>query len=166
MHDEDDDAVLEPPSKSELKRQANAITHMGEQLLSLSAHEVAELPYPEVIAALEACRKITKGNARKRQLQYIGKLMRNLDLTPVQALIDRFDASSNAHNLHFHQLEIWRERLLDNDPSAIDEIASSHPDLDLQHLMQLVRHALKELQKGIEPPVHFRKLFQYLKSLP
>jgi len=163
--EDDEEFEYDGPSKSQLKRDAKVLVAMGERLLTIPEDQLSHLDMPEVVAAILDTKKIKKGNARKRMLQYLGKLLRNADLTNVELLIDRFDASSVEHVTQFHQLEDWRERLIDEDKKVIGEIMAIYPDLDRQHLRALVRNAVSERRQDKQPPVHFRKLFQYLKSL-
>lgn len=153
-----------PPSRSQRKRDTQALSALGEQLLTIPAAQLELLPYPEVVAAIVECKRITKGNARKRQLGYIGKLIRQVDIEPITALLDRFDASSRAHVTHFHQLEVWRDKLVAEDKSTLGEILEQYPTIERQQLRQLVRNAVSERQKEIQPAVAFRKLFQFLKN--
>ena len=156
------------PSKSQRKRDVKAITELGAKLLDIPDAQLDKLPYPDLIEAVLTCKKITKGNARKRQVLHIGKQLRGLDLEPVYQLVDRFDASSRNHVIRFHQLEVWRDKLIRQDKQVMDEILHQLPDVDRQHLRQLVRNAINEASKietsPDKPPVHFRKLFQYLKA--
>jgi ribosome-associated protein len=153
------------PSKSQRKRDMQSLRDLGEKLLSLPADHLEQIPEPAIVSAVQECKKITKGNARKRQLQYIGKLLSKIDMTEVQDMIDRFDASTRTHVTQFHKLEQWREKLISGDNAVLDDISSKFPGVDRQHLRQLTRKAITEKEKEIEPPVQFRKLFQYLKSL-
>ena len=163
MREEEDET--EHVSKSQRKREVQAVANIGERLTELSDEHLSVLPYEDVLIAIKAFRKIRKGNARKRQLQYIGKLLRRVDTTPAIELLERYDASSKAHVLQFHQLEDWRERLLDNDPTIFSEIAAQHPEVDRQQLTQLARKAIAEKAEDRQPPVYFRQLFQFLKKL-
>lgn len=160
--DEQDD---EPLSKSQRKRDSHALRDLGERLLDVPEEQLLKLKDQDLQVAIIACKKITKGNARKRQLQYIGKLLRKSDPTEAQSLVDRMDASSRAHVQKFHQLEQWRDRLIAEDSSAVEEITSLYPQADRQRLRQLVRAAITEQAEERQPPVNYRKLFQYLKSL-
>lgn len=153
------------PSKSSRKREMQLLRDLGERLLSIPDEQLSRLSDPRLIEAVNACKKITKGNARKRQLQYIGKLLRTADADEVHRLVDRYDAGSRTHVLRFHQLEQWREALIAQEPAAMDEILAAHPQVDRQHLRQLVRNAIIERVEERQPPVHYRRLFQYLKSL-
>ena len=161
------DDLPDQPSKSQRKRELHALKDLGEQLLNIPEEQLQRLSNPDLVEAVMACKRITKGNARKRQLQYIGKLLRKDDpvVQEVRELVDRFDARSQAHVALFHQLEQWREALIEEDPTVLDDIANEYPQVDRQHLRQLTRQAIDERNAAREPPVHFRKLFQYLKSL-
>ena len=160
MHEEE-----EPISKSQRKRDVQGITSLGERLCELTDEQLLPLPYPDVITAIRSYRKISKGNAKKRQLQYIGKLLRKLDTDPVIELLERYDSSSRSHVMQFHELETWRERLVDGDESAINEIAERYPTFDRPQLRALTRKAIDERNRESTPPVQFRKLFQFLKQL-
>lgn len=160
----------EQPSKSQRKRDMQALRDLGEKLVQLTDDQLAPLMQPKILSAIQDCRKITKGNARKRQLQYIAKLLRTADIHDVKNLVDRYDASSRSHLRQFHQLEKWREHLLAGDYQALDEIGTEYPDLDRQFLKQLTRKAIKERElqekeQNPSAPIQFRKIFQYLKSL-
>jgi ribosome-associated protein len=160
-----EDDEWDGPSKSQLKRDAKALVGLGEKLLVVPEDQLQQIGLPDVVNAVLEAKKITKGNARKRQLQYVGKLLRNADLTEVHQLVDRFDASSTEHVTKFHQLENWRERLIEEDNQVIGEIMAVYPDVDRQQLRSLSRNAIAERKADKQPPVHFRKLFQYLKTL-
>lgn len=164
-HDTDDEDLYDGPSKSQLKRDAKALVALGEKLLHIPEAQLKQTGLPDVVNAILETKKITKGNARKRQLQYVGKLLRNADLTEVNQIVDRFDASSTEHVTKFHQLEEWRERLIAEDNQVVGEIMAVYPEVNIQQLRSLSRNAVNERRAEKQPPVHFRKLFQYLKSL-
>lgn len=160
----------EQPSKSRRKRDMQELRDLGEKLAQFKDDQLAPLMEPKVLEAIQQCRKITKGNARKRQFQYIAKLLKDVDISEVRNLVDRYDASSKSHLRQFHQLEKWREQLISGNYHALDEIGSQYPDLDRQYIRQLTQKAIqeRELQENEQnsgAPVQFRKLFQYLKSL-
>lgn len=165
MDEESEEFEYDGPSKSQLKRDAKALVELGERLLTIPEDQLPQIELPDVVTAILETKKIKKGNARKRQLQYVGKLLRNSDLTHLEHLIARFDASTDEHATKFHRLEDWRERLIDEDKTVLPEIIEVYPDLDRQHIRALVRNAINERLKEKYPPVHFRKLFQYLKTL-
>ena len=162
MPDEEFDA--EQPSKSQRKREMHALRELGEELLNVPQDKLKQLSDQRVVEAVLACKKITKGNARRRQLSYIGKLMRTTDVAEVQALIDELHAGTRAHVTQFHRLEQWREGLIDEDPATMEEVCSEFPAIDRQQLRQLVRSAIAERAEAREPPIYFRRLFQFLKE--
>jgi len=152
------------PSKSQLKREMDALQSLGEQLLAMSAERVARIALPESLAeALREARRLTKHEAKRRQMQYIGRLMRDVDPAPIQAALDEFHGISAAANARHHAVERLREQLL-ADESVLGKIAEKHRSADLQHLRQLRRNALKEQAAG-KPPRAFRELFRILRSL-
>ncbi|MEX2489040.1 MAG: ribosome biogenesis factor YjgA [Pseudomonadales bacterium] len=153
----------EPKSKTQQKREMQSLKHLGERLLDLPEEQLQSIGDPGLLEAVTECKRITKGNARKRQIQYIGKLMRSADVDRVQQLIDRYDSSTKTHTIQFHKLERWRQELIDEDMQVIDEIIRECPNVDRQHLKQLTRNAINERERQESQPVHFRKLFQYLK---
>lgn len=166
----DEDDLIEPwqsderLSKSQRKRDMHALRDLGEKLLSVPEDQLRSLSDTDIVEAVLECKKITKGNARKRQLQYIGKLMRSANVDEIRELLDQLDSSSSAHVAQFHRLEQWRERLIDEDPDAMAEVLAACPGIDRQHLRQLIRSAIAERNEARDPPVCFRRLFQYLKE--
>ena len=142
---------IEPFSKSQQKQNAKDITDLGNQLAQLSEVQLSALPYPEIEAAIKEYKRITKGNARKRQMLYIGKLLRQVDLAAIEDLIDRYDSSSDAHRLLIHQFESWRLRLLASDPLVITELGERYSALDRQALRTIVRDAQAEQAAVAQP---------------
>lgn len=155
----------EPISKSQRKRDANAAQDLGKNILSLSQDAQNSIELPEsLVKALNDARKIKKNSALKRQLQYIGKLMRHLDIEPIQEqylkLTNHYDKDIKA----LHHLENWRDRLLAEGDKALEELLKEAPDADRQHLRQLIRQSMKET-KLKKPPKSAREIFKYLKGL-
>ena len=152
------------PSKSELKRQMLQLQELGKKLLTLNSKQLQSLPLTEELAAaLTEYHRIKSHEARRRQLQRIGKLIRSLDHESLARGVDLFDASSEAHAQHFQQLELWRERLI-NEDAAVAEFIQQWPGCDQQKLRQLIRNARKELSAG-KPPAQARKLFRFLREI-
>jgi len=113
-------------------------------------------------ALLEA-QRITKHEAKRRQMQYIGKIMRTVDATPLRAALDEINGVSKVATIRQHQLERLRTRLME-DEAVFSEVARDYPNADMQHLRQLRRNALKEAQLG-KPPRSYRELFRELRAL-
>lgn len=152
------------PSKSALKRAMTELQDLGEELVGLSADQLKKIDLPDDLReAVRAARRITQHEARRRQMQYIGKLMRSTDPEPIQAALDEINGVSAAAVARQHALERLRTRFLE-DEKVIAEIAAAHPDADLQQLRQLRRNALKEQELG-KPPRAFRELFRVLREL-
>lgn len=152
------------PSKSAAKREMTALQDLGEELVALSRDRIKKIDLPENLrdAILEA-QRITSHGAIRRQMQFIGKLMRDVDPAPIRAVLDEINGVSAAANARMHALERLRTRFLE-DEKVIGEIADAHPAADLQHLRQLRRNALKEQELG-KPPRAFRELFRVLRDL-
>ena len=154
----------EKPSKSALKRAMNDLQALGAELVALSTDQLKKIDLPEDLReAVRDAQRFTQHEAHRRQLQYIGKLMRNLDAAPIRAALDDLKGLSAAANARMHALERLRTRFLE-DEAVIGEIAAAHPQADLQYLRQLRRNALKEQQLG-KPPRAFRELFRQLREL-
>lgn len=160
------DTDPERPSKSQKKREMNALQDLGESLVALSADQLKKIDLPDDLrAAVRDAQRFGSHGARRRQMQYIGKLMRAIEPAPIQAALDEINGVSAAANARLHWLERQRQRLLENE-TVIGEIAREYPGTDIQHLRQLRRNALKEQeQEQGKPPRAFREIFQVLKNL-
>jgi ribosome-associated protein len=155
----------QPPSKSQLKRDAHALQQLGVALLGIPEQDWLTLNLPEtLVRALRDAKQTPSHGARKRQLQFIGKLMRNIDPEPVQRYFERLRLDTRQQAQRQHALEDWRDRMLAQGDSAIDAYLSDHPGADRQQLRQLVRQAKKE-QAGNKPPRSSRALFRYLREV-
>jgi ribosome-associated protein len=157
----------ERPSKSELKRQMNELQKLGEQLVDEPRDRVKRVPMPdEVRDAILMCQTITNHEGRRRQLQYVGKMMRTLnedEVAAIQRTIDSWKGASKAETAALHALERRREKLLADD-KALTQLLSEHPELDGQQMRTLIRNARKE-QADNKPPKAYREIFQILKEL-
>ena len=150
-------------SKSQRKRDVEALQAMGAELVKLSADRVKKLDLPEDLrqAVLE-CQRITSHGALRRQMQYIGKVMRKVDPEPIAEQLAEIRGESNVAKARFHGIERWRTRLLEND-DALTEWLGRHPGSDAQQLRQLIRNARKEAELG-KPPKSSRELFKVLRD--
>ncbi len=154
----------ERPSKTRLKRDMHELQELGAALVALSAEQIAAMELPERLhdAVLEA-RRMTKFEARRRQLQYIGKLMRFVDPAPIRERLAAWKSVSAAETAQLHLAERWRERLL-VDEGACTELLQQYACGDTQRLRTLIRSAREERQ-GNRPPHNYRALFQFLRDL-
>jgi len=165
MNHEDHEEELDlPPSKTKIKQQMHDLQDIGEQLVALSKDQLKEVDIPETLrdAILEA-KRITKFGAVKRQMQYIGRLMREVDAAPIIAKLDVWGGKSHQHIAYLHRVERWRDRLLESD-AALTELLADHPDADAQRLRTLIRNAHKEKELN-KPPKNYREIFQVLREM-
>lgn len=164
-NEQSDDATTRPPSKSQRKRDSDALQDLGAALVALSKERLAKIEMSDTLRdAVREAQRLTKNEAKRRQQQYIGKLMRTEDPAPIQAALDAISGASNAENERMHHIERLRLKLLDDEAAALDEITATHPNADVQHLRQLRRNAVKEKEQN-RPPRAFREIFQVLKTL-
>lgn len=159
----------EAPSRSQLKREAEAVQALGRQLVELPASRYAavmgKLELPEALReAIATCRGINARGGRKRQLQYIGKLMRGIDVAPIRKALDALEGKDAEQNALLHRLERWRERLIAEGDAALAELVNEFPGADRQPLRQLVMKARKERDEA-KPPAAARALFKALREL-
>lgn len=153
-----------PPSKTQRKKQMTALQDLGAELIELSEQQLAQIGLPDNLHdAVIAARQVNKFEARRRQLQYIGKLMRTVDAGPIRAQLDIWKATSREHISWLHQIERWRERLL-ADEAALQELAGECPHADIQQLRTLIRNTLREREMH-KPPKSYRALFQSLREI-
>jgi ribosome-associated protein len=153
-----------PPSKTQIKKQMHELRDLGEELTDLSKDQLAQLDIPENLRdAVREMHRINKFGAQRRQLQYIGKLMRDVDPAPIVAKLNAWKGYSQQHTAYMHQLERWRDRLLESD-TALTELLADHPETDVQRLRALIRNAQKEQVAG-KPPKNYREIFQVLKEI-
>ncbi len=165
MNDETDineDALL--PSKSQLKRESEALQKIGEQLIALKPQDLDSMQLPEKLdAAVREARRLNARSGLKRQKQYIGKIMREIDSDAVIRQLQHIRHRHDASNAAFKKTEYWRDRLISDDRQALTEVLQQFPNMDRQHINQLVRQAKKEATAD-KPPAAARKLFRYLRE--
>jgi len=156
---------MEDKSKSERKREMTALQELGERILELPQEQLNEIGMPrELRDAVLLAKSLNSHSALRRQMQYIGVLMRRIGPEPVRQAINEIDKGQKRKAREFQQLELLRDRLLEGDDAVFEEIVSRFPDADIQKLRQLVRSACKE-EKGEKPPKQSRALFRYLREL-
>ncbi|MCB1668789.1 MAG: ribosome biogenesis factor YjgA [Porticoccaceae bacterium] len=162
--DEQPDALEPEKSKSELKREMLALQKIGEDIANLPNAQFIQIPLEETLReALELFRRLKNREGRRRQMQYIGKLMRVADTDLILAKLDLFRKDGETYRRHFHRIEKWRDKIIENGDDAVNQLLSEEPQLDRQHLRQMVRQSQKELSQN-KPPAASRKLFQYLRD--
>ena len=161
---QDDQEEFETKSKSQVKRELHALQDIGEQLTRLNNSQLARFDLPEaVLSAILDCQSISSYGARKRQLKYIGKLLRDVDMDDAIQRLNLLTQHKAQDAQALHKLENWRERLINEGDAALSELLTEYPEIDRQHLRQLLRSIDKETKQN-QPPKSYRKLFQYLKE--
>lgn len=170
MHNSDDFQNHEefdgdqPKSKTRLKQEMQQLQDLGKRLTELNATKLAEVPMDaELEDAIATYHRIKSHEARRRQLQFIGKLMRDADVDAIEAVLNRHK-EQDLQRLRFDRLaEEWRDRLLDQGNEALSTFFNEHPSADHQQLRNLLREAGKEKASN-KPPTNQRKLFRYLRD--
>jgi ribosome-associated protein len=153
-----------PPSKTRRKAEMDALQNLGEELLRVDPARLAEIALPErLIEALEAARRITQREARRRQLQFIGRLMREIDPGPIRARLAQWSDAPNREKARLHAIERWRERLL-ADARGLDDLSAEFPDADRATFAALVERTHREHIRRAAPRA-YRELFRALAAL-
>lgn len=151
-------------SKTRRKKTMLDLQYLGEELTSLNREQLDQLALPQALReAIDEAKRLTKFGARRRQLQYIGRLMREMDAQPIRDKLDALRGSSRTHAVWLHKLERWRDQLL-TEQNALAQLAAEHPNADLQPLRILVRKAQAEVHAG-KPQKSYREIFQELRKL-
>ena len=151
-------------SKTQRKREMQALQNLGEELVALSPDKLAGLDLPARLldAVLEA-KRISKFGALRRQMQYLGRLMRDADADVIRSQLDAWKGTSVAETARLHAIERWRTRLI-GDELALGELLDQFPRADAQRLRSLIRNVKREAAAG-KPPKSFRELFQELREI-
>ena len=161
--DPEDGGADDRPSKTQRKKDMHALQSLGEELVELKADRLAAVDLPEELRdAVQEARRITSHEGRRRQLQYIGRLMREVDPEPIRAKLAGWAGQSREATAREHEIAAWRDRLIEDD-GAFTEFSSRCPGADLQHLRTLARHARADRGAG-RPPRHYRELFRELRA--
>lgn len=154
----------EGPSKSELKRQSTALQKIGKTLVDMPFDKVKRSPAsPELLEAIRECQRIRSHEGRRRQLQYIGKLMRDEDGERLEKWINGETLDQRLEVTRMHAAEAWRDRLI-AEPTLLAEFIRHYPDALDADLHTLIRNARTEKERN-KPPKAARELYQIIKTL-
>ena len=166
MNSHEDDGQDDVVSKSQIKREMLALQDLGRELLEADRKLLEKCALPDkVTAAIEEYRRLPNAHgARKRQIQYIGKLMRDIDISAIEDALHKSKQNAAIENRRFQQLEVLRDQLLAGNEDSLNQLILDYPDLEIQHLRQLIRQSQKEQLAG-KPLASSRKLFRYLREL-
>lgn len=164
-HQPDDEDIDDGPSKSLLKRQSTELQQLGESLIELAPNELDALELPEKLRdAIDIAKRITAHGGLYRQKQFIGKLMRKIDVEPIRAALEAKRLVQRTELLRFRRVEQWRDRLLSDDANALPQLLEEHPGADRNQLERLLARARHEHQRK-QVPASARELFAILRAL-
>lgn len=151
-------------SKTKMKKHMNELQDLGMELTKLSNETLKKINLPpELYEAVCMHKKITSNGALKRQTQYIGRLMRDVDAAPIRAFLAQLKGENAAHNAFLQRVENMRTRLIADD-NALTEFIGNYPHADVGALRTLIRNTRKE-QEAAKPPKYFRALYQEIKHI-
>jgi ribosome-associated protein len=155
-----------PPSRSQRRREAWDVLELAERLVALTPSQLKKVPLDEkILDAVQLAQRITSHIAHKRQVHFLAKLMRKQidDLEPIRLAVDKPLEVRRKETAELHQIERWRERLIEGGDEVLGELMTSFPAIDRQHLRQLVRQAQIERRENRAPSAQ-RSIFQVLKA--
>lgn len=157
MHDD------ERPSKTRRKKDMHELQALGESLVELSPERLEQVDLSEALRdAVREAARMTRHEARRRQMQFIGRLMRDVDPAPIRAKLDEWRGQSREATSMLHAVERWRERLIADD-DALTVFAQEHPGANLQALRTAIRETRRSRESDT-PPRHFRELFRLIRE--
>jgi ribosome-associated protein len=155
-------------SKTRRKREMHELQELGQRLVDLNKSQVAALDLPEDLReAVADAQIITKHEARRRHMQYIGRLMRSVDPEPIREKLREWDGQSSAHTALLHRVERWRDRLIEDENGAQEfarELGARGAQVNWQALRTQAREARLEREQN-RPPRHYRELFRSVRAL-
>lgn len=161
--DEDQEEIIWV-SKSEIKRDAEDLKQLGEKLVNLTKANLTKVPLDDSLKdAIELAQRLQK-EARRRQLQYIGKLLRSIDAEPIREALEKIENKHNQQQAMLHKLEILRDELIAKGDAALTDLLNEYPSADRQQLRNLIRAAQKEKEQN-KPSKAYREIYQILKTL-
>ena len=159
------DDSIERKSRTQIKKEMLSLQKLGERLVSLSTVQINNIDMEEALKeAILFAKNIRKHGARKRQMQYIGALMREADISSIQKSLELIELGQRLNIQQVLKIEKWRDELISGNREIFNELSLAFPDLDRQHLNQLIRNAQHE-EKTEKPPKSSRALYQYLRDL-
>jgi ribosome-associated protein len=161
---QDDSDSIDIISKTRRKQDMHELQALGERLTELNDTQLAGLGLPEdLLDAVVDSRRITRHEARRRHMQYIGRLMRGVDPAPIRERIAEWEGQSREATATLHHVERWRDQLLDDD-AALSRFISEHAHADSQRLRTLIRSVREDRVAG-RPARQYRELFRELRRV-
>jgi ribosome-associated protein len=160
-----DNKLPDEISRSTIKHEMTALQKLGETLVDMSQSQLDKIPLPDaLIKAITFARNLKSREAKRRQLQFIGKLMRTVEIEPIQTAIKIAQLTNRQITAQFHQAEEWRERLINEGDAAIQAFVDMYAEIDRQKLRQLTRQAQQNRKTGKNTGAE-KELFRYLRDI-
>lgn len=153
----------DPNSKSQRKRDMLELQKIGEALIKLTATQLEQMELPDTLTtAIQHAKSLRSNEAKRRQLQYIGKIMRDIDVEPIKIALKRLQLVHKKNTTQFHQAEQWRARLISQGDDALNVFLNEYPNTDRQQLRQLIRKAQQDRKNNRNTGAE-TALFKYLR---
>ncbi|MGV8074741.1 MAG: ribosome biogenesis factor YjgA [Syntrophobacteraceae bacterium] len=157
---------MEEKSKSQVKREMTALQVLGKQLVELTSNQIGKIEMPtDLLEAVLFAKTLKRGEALRRQMQYIGVLMRETDPEPIRKVLDEIGRGHGSDARRLRELEQWRDELINGNDELLQNILDRFPGADHQRVRKLVTNARKERELN-KPPKSSRSLFRYLRDIP
>ena len=157
--------ITDLPSRSQLKRDNQELRDMAEKLVLLAKSQLEKFTLDDSLnAAIKEARRLKNLDARRRQIQYIAKILRNIDVGEINHSLEKLNHQSQTFRQHFAKLEEWRDRFINEGNNAIEDFIAQYPEADRQQLRNLQRQASREKSQN-KPSTASEKLFKYIRQL-
>lgn len=161
----DSGAPIEAPSKSERKREAKLVFLLARELVEMKTNILAKMDIPEdLLVAVNKTRGIKSHGARKREILYLSKQLRGIELDAIRTAIEQPKVAAREETMRQHRLEIWRDALISEGDQVLNKLCAHDFPVDRQQLRQLIRNAQREASQN-KPPASSRSLFRLLADL-
>jgi ribosome-associated protein len=152
-------------SKSQRRRDALELKSLARDLIAMNPARLARMPLDEPLrAAIDEARRIRSNVARKRQLQFVAKLLRRIDPEPIILALEALEGDARQLTARQHRAETWRDHLIESGDTAVGELVQERHDADVQAIRQYVRQARTEASRD-KPPAASRALFRLLREM-
>lgn len=152
-------------SKTQRKKECDEMQALGEKMIALGKDELAQIAMEDQLRhAIEEAQRMKSRGALKRQRQFIGKLIRNMDAESLQSELDKILHKHDLHNAEFKRMEKWRDSMLEQGDDGLNAFMQHYPQADRQYLRQLIRNVAREQQNN-KPPVSYRNIFKYIREV-
>lgn len=152
-------------SKSQRKEDMLALQKIGESLIKLTEEQLTTIDLPDnLLTAIQHIKSLTSNEAKRRQLQYIGKIMRQIDPELIKQTLKCIEFIHEKNTAQFHHIEEWRTKLLIHGDDALNSFLGDYPKVDRQQLRQLIRNAQQDRKNNKNTGAE-KALFKYLQSI-